>query len=351
MASLRLLAWACVGGTALLTLPRGDSATAAMAQAARAFLASLPAGLRSQAMRPLGDAERTSWAFVPGDYPGVPFARLDATQRAAVDALLHSALSVRGHEKVNGIVELENVLRALESRDGRIATHRDPGRYAVMVFGDPTDDGTWSWRLQGHHLSLRFAIVAGVLASATPTFLGSNPHEVRQGQDAGHRVLGAEEDLARALLLLCDDAQRARAVLAAQAPADIVLGPTRAADFLGDPKGLPWSAMSAGQRELLWRLVEEFAHNLRAEFAQAELARIESQGRDAICFAWCGGSEHGQGHYFRIHGPRFVIEYDNTQNGANHVHTVWRDLDRDFGGDALLQHLRAHQPERGKPPR
>lgn len=338
-----------LGITGLALLPRGpDPAAMAMATAARAFLAALPPALKDKAARPLADAERTRWGFVPGDYAGVKFEDLDEAQHKAAHALLRAGLSARGYDKAMGIVQLEHVLRELETRDGRVPVHRDPGRYALLVFGDPTDEGTWSWRLQGHHISLRFAVAQGRFAGATPAFLGTNPHELRQGDKAGQRVLGAEEDLARALLLLCDDAQRARVVLEAQAPADIVLGPARAADFLGAPQGLPWSAMNEGQRAVLWRLIEEFARNLRHEFADAELARIKASGVEAIHFAWCGGFERGEGHYYRIHGPHFVLEYDNTQNQANHVHTVWRDLERDFGGDLLRQHLEQHRDGRDK---
>lgn len=334
----RLMVWTCGLAGLVMLWPRDDPA-AEMAAAARSFLGSLPAELRARAVRPLADAEHARWAFVPGDYAGVPFGALDAAQTDAARGLLRSALSARGYDKAMAIVELENVLRRLESRDGRDAAHRDPARYAVLVFGEPTDGGTWNWRVQGHHVSLRFFVVEGAFAGCTPAFLGSNPHEVRDGDGAGRRVLGAEEDLARAFLLLCDAEQLGSVVLAGEAPADILLGPSRAADFLGAPRGLAWSAMGEGQRALLWRLVEEYARNLRGPLAEAELARIEAQGRDGIHFAWCGGRERGQPHYYRIHGPRFVIEYDNTQNGANHVHTVWRDLDRDFGGDPLRRHL------------
>jgi len=339
---------AAVAGGLLLGRPAPDPAVAAMATAARRFLAALPPALQAKARATLDAPEWTQWNFVPGDYPGVQLKDLDAAQQEAAAQLLRAATSERGYQKATAIVALEDVLRALESREGRPALHRDRGRYAVLVFGDPRDDGTWGWRLQGHHVSLRFAVASGRFAGGTPAFLGSNPHELRGGERAGARVLGAEEDLARALLLLFDDTQRARAVCGAQAPPDILLGPARAIESMEQAVGLPWADMDAGHRAVLWRLIEEYAHNLRGEFAHDELQRIRDRGLDAIRFAWFGGLERGQGHYYRIHGPGFVIEYDNTQNGANHVHTVWRDVERDFGGDILRTHLREHQRERGK---
>jgi hypothetical protein len=338
-ARVLLAASAVVVAGVAVRAPRSDPAVAAMAAAAGAFLEQLPAELRAKAAFALTDAEHRRWGFVPAAYPGVQLGELDGEQEEAAHALLRAGLSARGYDKAIAIVQLEDVLRELESRPDRVATHRDRGRYAVAVFGEPSASGTWSWRVQGHHVSLRFFVVQGRFAGCTPAFLGSNPHELRTGPARGKRVLGAEEDLARALLLLCDDAQRRAAVIDERAPADILLGPGRAADSLGAPVGLSWAAMSEGQRAVLWRLIGEFAHNLRAEFAERELLRIEAAGPDAIHFAWCGGVERGEGHYYRIHGPQFVIEYDNTQDGANHVHTVWRDLERDFGGDVLRQHL------------
>ncbi|MBK8101367.1 MAG: DUF3500 domain-containing protein [Planctomycetes bacterium] len=332
--------FATIAALAMWQDPSG--AVAGMATAAQQFLAALPEPLRAKACADLGAAERQVWGFVPAEYPGVKFGELDPAQKAKAHALLRSALSSQGYLKTTAILGLENVLRDLE---GPQATHRDPGRYALQVFGVPSSDGVWAWRIQGHHLSLHFSIAHGKLASHTPSFLGTNPHELRQGPHAGLRVLGAEEDLARGLLATLTETQRKVAIVATTAPADVILGPARAADFLGEPKeGIAWSQLTAGQQELLWRLIEEYAHNLRGEFAADELQRIRDRGRDAIRFVWAGGTARGQGHYYRVQGPSFSIEYDNTQNDANHVHTVWRDRERDFGGDPLRAHVeQAHR--------
>ena len=321
--------------------PALDPAVADVATAARSFLSSLPPELRSKATRPLEHADRTTWAFVPGRYPGVEFGDLDAAAMQRVDALLRTLLSPRGLGKTMAIVQLENLLRTMESRGGGDASHRDPARYTLLVCGEPSADGAFAVRMQGHHVSMHFTFFGGWLVSSTPHFLGSNPHEQREGPNLGQRVLAAEEDLGRALLLALDATQRATAVVSDQAPPDVLLGPKAAFTVLDATQGLAASAMSEPQRQQLWQLVELFAHDLRPEFGDAELQRLAAQ-RPELRFVWAGGSERGQGHYWRVQGRTFAIEYDNTQNDANHVHVVWRDRERDFGQDPLRAHLEQH---------
>jgi hypothetical protein len=338
--------FAAVAGVAIWP-QQGEVAVAEVAAATKEFLGTLPPAQLKKAAVSLTDGERTQWAFVPGLYAGVTFGELNDVSTKAAHKLLHTVLSARGYGKTTAIMQLENVLHEIESAGGKDASHRDPGRYTLLVFGEPAAEGTFALRLQGHHVSLQFACSKGHLVGHTPAFLGTNPHELRGGKDAGKRVLGAEEDLARALLLLCDDKQRLTAIIAAEAPPDVFLGPSKPPSALGARAGLPVRAMGPGQREVLWRLIEEYAHNLRGEFADAELRHLKSEF-DGMYFAWAGGTEHGQGHYYRIHGEHFAIEYDNTQNDANHVHTVWRDFEHDFGGDALGEHYAEHRHDAGK---
>lgn len=321
-----------------------DPAVADVATATSALLDGLSADLRTKATRAIDDGDRTQWAFVPGRYPGVEFGDLDAAAMERARAVLHALLSAQGCEKTFAIVQLEDVLRAIESRGGRDANHRDPRRYTLLVCGEPSTEGAFSVRLQGHHVSLHFTFFAGLLVGATPHFLGSNPHVQLTGPDAGKRVLGAEEDLARELLASCSVSQRGQVLLAANAPPDVFLGPGKGADALGERRGLPATAMTAAQRGLLMRLVEQFVGNLRHEFAAQEMQRLRPE-LDDVVFAWAGGSERGEGHYWRVHGRTFAIEYDNTQNDANHVHVLWRDFARDFGGDTLRRHHAEHHRE------
>ncbi len=317
------------------------AAVAIASEAARAFVASLSEAQRTAATAPLGDPSRTKWGFVPAQYPGVMLGELDAAQRDAARAMLRAVLSERGLATVDAIVALEDELHARESARGRDASHRDPRRYWLQVFGEPAERGAWAMRLQGHHVSLHAAFADGAMAGGSPRFFGSNPHRLPDGPRAGERVLAAEEDLARALLSSLSDEQRAVAVVDPVAPPDVVLGPARQAADAGIPRGVSYAAMVPAQRAALLLLVEHFAHALAPEFAEVDLQRIRDAGLDAVVFCWMGSVEPGQGHYWRAQGPTFVVEYDCTQDGANHVHTVWRDFERDFGGDPLRAHYEA----------
>ena len=317
--------------------PALDQPAQEMAGAATAFLASLTPELRTKAALPFDGAARQDWHYVPRDRAGVEFAQMDDVQRRAARALMRSALSSQGAGKVEEIMLLDAVLREMEKGSG---VRRDPLAYSVAVFGTPGGDA-WGWKLEGHHVSLNFT-GAGTSTAVTPAFLGANPAEVRTGERAGLRVLSQEEDLARELLASLTADERRTAVLGDRAPDDILAVPGRALEQV-DGSGLAWAAMNPAQRALVERLLAEFARNLRYDLAEAELARIHAAGMDAVRFAWMGSDRRGEGHYWRLSGPTFVIECDNTQNGANHVHTVWRDRQRDFGRDLLRDHREAEQ--------
>jgi hypothetical protein len=214
---------------------------------------------------------------------------------------------------------------------------RDPGNYSVSVFGTPGGSRPWGWRLEGHHLSLNFTLVPGKPIAVTPAFLGANPAEVHAGASKGLRTLGREQDLGHALARGMNEAQRRRMIIAARSLGDIVAGPGRGED-LTSPAGVPAAGLEGAQRDRLVRLVEEYARNMRTELADDELRRIREAGLERLHFAWAGPTEPGQPHYYRIHGPTVLIEFDNTQNDANHIHTVYRDLRRDFGADLLRAH-------------
>jgi hypothetical protein len=308
--------------------------TEPLARAAAAFLAALDPAQRAVACQPLGTTELERWNFVPGRYAGLELGAMTPPQRELARAVLQALLSTTGLAKVRAIEDLETLLRRTESAQGQDASHRDPDRYALLLLGEPIPGGTFALRYQGHHVSLQAVVQNGVLVGSTPRFLGSNPH----AGPLGTRVLGAEEDLARAFLWLLDEAQLAKAVISDTAPADILLGPGVRPAALGARRGVAWRDLSEGQRAVLWRLLEVYAHVLRGPFALDELLRVRAEGLDELSFAWAGSRERGQGHYYRIHGVHFAVEYDCTLGGANHVHTVWRDFTRD-SGDLLRRHL------------
>ncbi len=301
-----------------------------MARAAQSLLAALPREQLELARLAYDDPRRRDWHYVPRERPGVPLGELDEAGRAAAFELLGTALSAQGLRKVEGILALENVLYELERSD-----RRDPGRYHLAVFGEPGPDSPWGWRLEGHHLSFNFSALDQELA-VTPAFLGANPATVRGGAHDGLRVLGAEEDLARGLIESLSEQQRRSALRQGRPPADIVFGPGR--ELLSPTEGLPASEMTEEQRGQLLALVSEYAHNLTDDAAEAELARIQGQGMTSIRFLWIGDIQPERPHYWRVHGPTFVIEWDDVQEGGNHVHTVWRDRERDFGDDLLARH-------------
>lgn len=327
---LMLMLIACAAG-AEWAAPKSPAQE--MAEAATKFLDSLTPDQRTKAALKFDDKAREDWHYVPRENAGVEFSEMTANQRMAARTLLRSALSSRGMNKVEEIMLLDAVLREVEKDSG---PRRDPLAYSIAVFGTPEEAGPWGWKIEGHHISLNFTGVADE-AAVTPSFLGANPAEVRQGDRAGVRVMAAAEDIARELLALLNDAQRKAAIIGEKAPGDILAVPGRSLSEI-DSMGVEVAAMDQAQRALIERLLQEYAENLRQELADHELERIRAAGIDKIRFAWMGGTKRGEGHYYRLSGPTFVIEYDNTQNNANHVHTVWRDRTRDFGHDLLKEH-------------
>jgi hypothetical protein len=303
---------------------------------AQAFLGSLGSELRAKAVVPFEGDARSAWAYTPGPRPGLSYRDLAPASQRAAERLLRSVLSPDGFRKVEAIrLDVEAALRELEGNPGR-----DSALYFVTLFGEPSTQEPWSWRFEGHHISLNYTFHGGKLVSSTPQFLGANPAEIRSGPKKGLRVLAEEEEQGRSLARSLTEEQRREAVLSERAPADILTSNHRTAD-LDDPRGLPYERMDSGQRAALRSLVRLYAEVQGEAIAAQRLARIEKGGWDKLRFVWMGSLEPGQGHYYRIVGQGFAIEYDNTQNRANHIHSVWRDFANDFGRDALAEHYRA----------
>jgi hypothetical protein len=305
-----------------------------MAKAANTFLAALDSAKRAKASLPFNSDERLNWDFVPRERQGVSIKRMSSEQRRAALTLLRSGLSARGFTKVDAIVHLEEVLFAISG-----SAVRDPELYYFTVFGEPSEKGAWGWRYEGHHISLNWTVVEGKLVASTPQFLGANPAEVRDGPQKGTRALPAEEDLGRALVKsLSADQGGAQAVLSKDAPEEILTGSSREAAIQED-KGISYGKLTQEQQGLLLSLIREYAFAQPLAEAQARLARVKAE-LSSTKFAWMGRLEKGQGHYYRIQGSTFLIEYDNTQNNANHIHCVWREFKGDWGRDLLAEHYR-----------
>jgi len=315
-----------------------DKTPSAMSEAASAFLKGLGPELRQRASFEMTATERTAWHFVPTEmFPrhGVTLGEMTPQQRTLAHALVESALSERGFLTARAIMDLESVLKALEP-EGRFL--RDPERYFFSVFGTPGPKGTWGWRAEGHHLSLNFTIVDGRMVAPAPLFLGSNPAEVREGPQEGLRVLARQEDLARALVMALDATQRTQAIVSPDAPNDITTMNRVDIEPLAPP-GIAAAAMTEPQRKMLAQLIDAYIGVMAPDVAADRMAEIQKSGVEKITFAWQGSTARGERHYYRVQGPSFLIEFDNTQNDANHIHAVWRDFNGDFGRDLLREHL------------
>ena len=304
-----------------------------MFTAAGAFLSQLAPGQRAQASVAFDDDERTNWHYIPRSRRGAPLKSLSPEQRVLAEKWLATGLSREGYAKVTHIMGLEPILHEFEGQN----PIRDSELYYLTTFGEPSENGTWGWRFEGHHISLNFTLRGGEVVSASPLFFGANPAVVPRGARAGFRALPEEELMARRLLQTFQGDARGRVVINATAPADIITRASRRAEP-GAPQGVALGDMSREQASGLESLIRLYAFRLRPELANVEMQKVRQAGLEKIYFAWAGGSDPGQPHYYRIQGPTFLIEYDNTQNNANHIHTVWRSLENDFGYDALRAH-------------
>jgi hypothetical protein len=314
---------------------------AGMATAAERFLASLSPAQRQQAAMAFAHDDRTRFNFIPTEaFPrqGLLIRDMNPAQRAAAHELLKAGLSQFGYKAADEIMKLEAVLRVIEGTGGRL--ERDPEKYFFSVFGTPSPRGAWGYRVEGHHVSLHFTVVNGTTVASSPTFFGTNPAEVREGPQKGTRILAAEEDAARALIMALDASQRRTATMSDVAPNDIATGNTTKIDPLA-PAGIKASALNESQRGLLMTLVGVYTSYMADDLAAQRTAKLTGAGVGNITFAWAGPIERGQKHYYRVQGPTFLIEYDNTQNNGNHIHSIWRDYDGDFGRDLLREHLQA----------
>ncbi|HEX6851892.1 MAG TPA: DUF3500 domain-containing protein [Candidatus Polarisedimenticolaceae bacterium] len=318
-------------------------ASPAMAAAAKAFLASLDPGKRAKANLPFNSDERLNWHFIPRERQGVSFKEMTPGERETAGALLKSSLSAVGYDKAETIRRLEEVLFAQSKNPVR-----DTELFFFTVFGEPSPKGAWGWRYEGHHLSFNWTVVDGKLAASTPQFFGANPADVREGPQKGTRALAAEEDLGRALVKSLRPEQLAQALVGEASPGEILTEASRIASIQKD-EGIPYGKLDAEQQGLVLSLIREYAASQAPAEAQTRLTRVKGDLAN-LKFAWMGGLEKGQGHYYRIQGSTDLIEYDNTQNGANHIHCVWRAFRGDWGRDLLEEHYKTaphHSPSGG----
>jgi Protein of unknown function (DUF3500) len=327
---------------------RAPAAARRMTDAANRFLESLDGPRRAAVIFPFEGDERYRWNYRPDGFEwgggtfwheGLRLVNMTPEQQRAALGLLDAGLSARGASRAHQIMALEDDLRLTE----RVTTYvphvvRDPQLYSFAIFGEPGGAAPWAWRAGGHHLGLHFTLIDRDIVAPTPLFFGANPAQVRHGSHVGLRTLPEEEDLARELLRSLDPERKRVAIVDPTAPGDILTDAYRRADPSVPPRGLTYSRMSGEERGRLVRLIRHYVERATEEIAAAEWRNIERAGLDAVSFAWAGGEEPDQGHYYAVTGPAFMLEYDKTQDGANHIHSVWRDFTNDWGEDLLASH-------------
>jgi hypothetical protein len=307
-----------------------------MTECASRFLAALDPDQRGKATFAFDTEERMNWHYIPKERKGLPLREMRPYQKHLASALLAAGLSQTGYIKGVTIMSLEEVLRIKENDSGE---NRNPEKYYFSVFGTPSDSGTWGYRVEGHHFSQNYTVVKGKVVDG-PSFFGANPAEVRQGPRKGLRTLTEEDDLGMELIHLLDEQQQKVAIVDPTAYKEILTAASRKAALQGQPSGLSGSKMNATQFDALMALMEEYARNVAPELAENRIAQINEAGRN-IHFAWSGGINRGDPHYYRVQTPLILIEMDDTQDDANHIHSVWRELNGDFGQDMLQQHYEA----------
>lgn len=297
-------------------------------------------GRQASISLPLDSDQRVNWQYWPTQRVGLPLEGMNAEQRMLVHDLLTSVLSSNGYLKVVHIMQLEQILDMLDAG----GVPRSVDHYVVALFGTPSLDSAWGWRFEGHHVSLNVSVSPDGV-SVTPSFFGSNPAEVRTGPLAGFRVHGVNEDLARELVNSFDNDERAVAIIADQAPAEIFTGNIRRERSEWDawrqslqPQGIRVADLNEVQQHWVRRILDEIVGNYRPEVSADVLLNIDL---DELSFAWMGSTERRQPHYFRLQGPDFMFEYDNAQNSGNHVHSVWRSKASDFGMGVLERHYQS----------
>ena len=320
----------------------------AMVAAGQQFVDSLTPPQRQQTVFAFDSDERYKWNYIPDEmFPrqGLPLKAMSAAQRGRAEDLLKAGLSQKGYMTYTAIMQLESVLKEVEKSGGDNGRRflRDPLAYRFSVFGTPSPDGIWGWRVDGHHVSLHFTVVKGRLVASTPTFAGTNPAEVRSGKQKGLRILAEQEDTARQFMMSLKPEQQKVAIFTTDAPGDIVTGNKDKVDPLM-PVGIQSAKLEPEQRLKLMDVVNSYASLMADDLARERIGRIWSAGIENVYFGWAGGTAPGEKHYYRVQGPTFLIEFDNTQDDANHIHAVWRDFNGDFGRDLLREHLKEKAP-------
>ncbi|MCB0656789.1 MAG: DUF3500 domain-containing protein [Saprospiraceae bacterium] len=299
------------------------------------FLHALNPDQRDKITLAFEDASKSTWHFIPSSMwarPGIPLGVLNRNQKDLFFEMLHQALSETGYTKTMKIIGLENVLLEMSGD----SVMRDPDKYFIAIYGNPEIDSLWSWRFEGHHISLNFTILNGK-TSVAPRFFGANPAVIPSGPRKGERTLDREEDLGFDLIHSMTGEQQQKAIFQEQPFYEIVTSNSPEISPM-DPVGISFAELNKSQQAILLELIQEYLSSMPKHLAMERMANLQTEELDAIRFGWAGGTHAGEGHYYRVQGKTFLIEFDNTQNNANHIHSVWRDFTGDFGRDLIRLH-------------
>jgi hypothetical protein len=308
--------------------------------AANQFINLLGNSQKPETVFPFDTEERYNFHFIPRERKGITFNEMNEVQKKAAITLMKTCMSERTFQKTQEIMQLDLVLKEIEKR--KPDDHfRDPGNYHISIFGIPSANTIWGWRFEGHHISFNFSFNKQQLVAGTPGFLGSNPAVVQEGPQKGTQVLKDETDVGFALLHSLTAEQLKNAIADTAAPKDIITFNNRNA-MMQNSEGIRYPELTPEQQQLLLKVINLYIHRFTRLFADDMLKEIQQAGLNNLHFVWEGNTQPGIGHphYYRVQGPTFIIEYDNTQNNANHVHSVVRDLKHDFGGDELFEHYK-----------
>jgi hypothetical protein len=301
------------------------------------FLKSLTHVQRTKTQMPFNEESRMRWHYIPSSmFPreGIQLNELDSCQKSKLEELLKAFLSETGYSKTMKIIDLENIL--LEISGDSIM--RNPENYSVAFYGNPEKDSLWAFSFEGHHISLNFTIHNEKVEIA-PRFLGANPARIPSGPREGERTLQKEEDLGFELINSLSEEQRKVAIFQQEPFFDIVTGKSTEVEPLS-PVGIKYSQLNRNQQLIFLKLLDEYLSTMPAEQAEKRMKSIKDEELNEVRFGWAGATVLGEGHYYRIQGKSFLIEFDNVQDKANHIHTVWRDFDGDFGRDIIKEHYK-----------
>lgn len=280
------------------------------------------------------------WHYLPAatfSRPGISLAELNKNQKELLFQLLQNSLSESGYAKTKQIISLEEVLAEISGNPD----YRDPEKYYAAFYGNPAKDSLWAWSFQGHHISLNFTVLNGE-TSIAPRFLGANPAIVKEGSRKGERTLASEDDLGLNLINSCSAEQKRMAIFQHDSFFDIVTTNSAKVEPL-QPVGIKMKELNDKQKIILLRLIDEYLATMPKDLATKRMENLKKEETTEIRFAWAGATKLGEGHYYRIQGLSFLIEFDNTQNQANHIHSVWRDFDGDFGRDLIREHYQSSE--------